>query len=77
VLVSGEGAGRELRIRQQGTGRFCGGGGGGDPCRLAAQAQVIRVIAMVAPKAGVEAARGRERERILAAMAGDLRGKSP
>jgi hypothetical protein len=39
-----------------------------DPCRLAAQAQVIRVIAMVAPKAGVEAARGRERERVLAAM---------
>jgi hypothetical protein len=48
-----------------------------DPCRLAAPAQVIRVIAMVAAKVGVEAARGRERERVLAAMAGDLRGKSP
>jgi hypothetical protein len=36
-----------------------------DPCRLAAQTQVIRVIAMVAPKAGVEAAR----ERILAELA--------
>jgi hypothetical protein len=43
-----------------------------DPCRLAAQAQVIRVITMVAPKAGVEAARGRERERVLAEMARDL-----
>jgi hypothetical protein len=33
-----------------------------DPCRLAAQAQVICVITMVAAKVGVEAARGRERE---------------
>jgi hypothetical protein len=40
-----------------------------DACGLAAQAQVIRVIAMVAPKAGVEAGRGRGRERVLAAMA--------
>ena len=37
-----------------------------DPCRLAAQAQVIRVIATVATKVDVEAARGRE--RALAAM---------
>jgi hypothetical protein len=36
-----------------------------DPYRLAAQAQVIRVVAMVAAKAGAEAARGRERERVL------------
>lgn len=40
-----------------------------DPCGLAAQAQVIHVIAMVAPKAGVEAGHGRARERVLAAMA--------
>jgi hypothetical protein len=36
-----------------------------DPYRLAAQAQVIRVVAMVAAKVGVEACRERERERAL------------
>ena len=36
-----------------------------DPYRLAAQTQVIRVVAMVAPKAGGEAARERERHRII------------
>ena len=44
-----------------------------DPYRLAAQAQVIRVVAMVAAKVGVEARRDRERERVLAEMARDLR----
>jgi hypothetical protein len=48
-----------------------------DPCRLSAQTQVIRVVAMVAAKVGVEAGRNRERDRVLAAMAGDLRGKRP
>jgi hypothetical protein len=42
-----------------------------DPYRLAAQTQVVRVVAMVAAKVGVEA----RRERILAEMARDLRGK--
>jgi hypothetical protein len=46
-----------------------------DPCRLAAQTQVIRVVAMVAAKASAEAARGRERERVLAEMARDLRDR--
>jgi hypothetical protein len=36
-----------------------------DPYRLAAQTQVIRVVAMVAAKVGGEAARERERQRIL------------
>jgi hypothetical protein len=36
-----------------------------DPYRLAAQTQVIRVVAMVAAKVGGEAARDRERQRIL------------
>ena len=36
-----------------------------DPYRLAAQTQVIRVVAMVAAKVGVEARRDRERQRIL------------
>ena len=36
-----------------------------DPYRLAAQAQVIRVVAMVAAKVGVEARRARDRERAL------------
>jgi hypothetical protein len=44
-----------------------------DPCRLAAQTQAVRVITMVAARVGVEAARGRERERVLAAMARGLR----
>ena len=39
-----------------------------DPHRLAAQTQVIRVVAMVAAKAGGEAARERERHRILSEM---------
>jgi hypothetical protein len=42
-----------------------------DPCRLAAQTQAVRVIVMVAAKAGAEAARGRERERVLGEL---LRG---
>jgi hypothetical protein len=44
-----------------------------DPYRLAAQTQVIRVVAMVAAKVGVEARRERDRERVLAEMARDLR----
>jgi hypothetical protein len=36
-----------------------------DPYRLAAQTQVIRVIAMVAAKVGGETARERDRGRIL------------
>jgi hypothetical protein len=36
-----------------------------DPYRLAAQTQVIRVVAMVAAKVGVDARRDRERQRIL------------
>ena len=39
-----------------------------DPYRLAAQTQVIRVVAMVAAKVGVEAHRERERQRILSEM---------
>jgi len=39
-----------------------------DPYRLAAQTQVIRVVVMVAAKVGGEAARGRERERLLSEM---------
>jgi hypothetical protein len=48
-----------------------------DPYRLAAQTQVIRVVAMVAAKVGFEARRERDRERVLAEMARDLRGKRP
>ena len=36
-----------------------------DPYRLAAQTQVIRVVAMVAAKLGVDARRDRERQRII------------
>jgi hypothetical protein len=36
-----------------------------DPHRLAAQTQVIRVVAMVAAKVGDEARRERNRERVL------------
>lgn len=36
-----------------------------DPYRLAAQTQVIRVVAMVAAKVGVEARRERERAAVL------------
>ena len=39
-----------------------------DPYRLAAQTQVIRVVAMVAAKVGVDAHRERERQRILSEM---------
>jgi hypothetical protein len=39
-----------------------------DPYRLAAQTQVIRVVAMVAAKVGVEARRERERDRLLQEM---------
>jgi len=39
-----------------------------DPYRLAAQTQVIRVVAMVAAKVGVDARRERDRQRILAEM---------
>jgi hypothetical protein len=38
------------------------------PYRLAAQTQVIRVVAMVAAKVGDEARRERDRERVLAEM---------
>ena len=40
-----------------------------DPYRLAAQTQVIRVVAIVAAKVGVEARRERERDRILSDLA--------
>jgi hypothetical protein len=46
-----------------------------DPYQLAAGAQVIRVIAMVAAKVGVEAARERDRERALAALSPGLRAR--
>jgi hypothetical protein len=39
-----------------------------DTYRLAAQTQVVRVVAMVAAKAGGEAARERHRQRILSEM---------
>jgi hypothetical protein len=39
-----------------------------DPHRLAAQTQVIRVVAMVATKVGVDARRKRDRDRILSEM---------
>ena len=40
-----------------------------DPYRLAAQTQVIRVVAMIAAKVGVTA-RDRERERLIVELAG-------
>ena len=40
-----------------------------DPYWLAAQTQIIRVVAMIAAKVGV-AARDRERERLIAELAG-------
>jgi hypothetical protein len=46
-----------------------------DPYRLAAQAQVIRVVAMVAAKVGVEARRERDRERVLQALSPGLRAR--
>lgn len=36
-----------------------------DPYRLAAQAQVLRVVVTVAAKAGIEAHRERDRQRVL------------
>jgi hypothetical protein len=44
-----------------------------DPYRLAAQAQVIRVVPMVATKVGVEARRERDRERALEKLSLGLR----
>ena len=41
---------------------------GFDPYRLAAQGQVIRVVAMVAAKVGDEARRERDRKRVLAEL---------
>jgi hypothetical protein len=46
-----------------------------DPYRLAARAQVVRVVAMVAAKVGVEARRERERERVLEALPPGLRAR--
>ena len=43
-----------------------------DPHRLAAQTQVIRVIAVVAAKVGDEARRERNRERILEELHRDM-----
>jgi hypothetical protein len=44
-----------------------------DPYRLAAQAQVIRVVAVVAAKVGVEARRERDRDRVLEKLSLELR----
>jgi hypothetical protein len=46
-----------------------------DPYRLAAQTQVIRVVAMVAAKVGVEARRKRDRDRVLEALSPGLRAR--
>jgi hypothetical protein len=46
-----------------------------DPYRLAAQTQVVRVVAMVAAKVGVEARRERDHERVLADLARRFRDK--
>jgi hypothetical protein len=46
-----------------------------DPHRLAAQAQVIRVIAVVAAKVGVEARRERDRDRVLEKLSLGLRAR--
>jgi hypothetical protein len=48
-----------------------------DPYRLAAQTQVIRVVAMVAAKVGGEAAREREARRILLELAARVRPEAP
>jgi hypothetical protein len=47
-----------------------------DPYRLAAQTQVIRVVAMVAAKVGDEARLQRDRQRILAELAQKEFGRS-
>jgi hypothetical protein len=39
-----------------------------DPYRLAAQTQVIRVVAMVAAKVGDEARRERDKQRVLGGL---------
>jgi hypothetical protein len=46
-----------------------------DPFRLAAQAQVIRVVAVVAAKVGVEARRERDRDRVLEKLSLGLRAR--
>jgi len=43
-----------------------------DPHRLAAQQQTVRIVAMIAARAGVEARRSREREQALQALVRDL-----
>ena len=43
-----------------------------DPYRLAAQTQVIRVVALVAAKVGEEARRQRDRQRVFAEMSRHL-----
>ena len=43
-----------------------------DPHRLAAQTQVIRVVAMVAAKVGDEARRERDKERVLGELIDSL-----
>jgi hypothetical protein len=54
-----------------------------DPFPRSVKLQVIRIVFAIGAKAlldgklGREAARGRERERVLAALARDLRGKRP
>jgi hypothetical protein len=48
-----------------------------DPYRLAAQTQVIRVVAMVAAKVWREAARERERQRVLQELAAREFGSGP
>jgi len=47
-----------------------------DPHRLAAQSQVIRVIAMVAAKVGDEARRERNRERVLGELIDGLKERA-
>jgi hypothetical protein len=46
-----------------------------DPYRLAAQAQVVRVVAVVAAKVGDDARRERDRERALAKLSLGLRAR--
>ena len=46
-----------------------------DPYRLAAQTQVIRVVAMVAAKVGEEARRAREGQRVLQELDRSLHGR--
>jgi hypothetical protein len=46
-----------------------------DPYRLAAQTQVLRVVAMVAAKVGVEARREPDRDRVLEKLSLRLRAR--